>query len=122
MKLNNIILGDCLEFMKDIHSGSIDMILADLPYGYLNRSNVIAWDNELDLDKLWEHYERIIKPNGVIVLTASQPFTSKLVLSNMKLFKGGNRKDRNRKYRNRKKGNRKNRNAKDRNRKNGNAK
>jgi site-specific DNA-methyltransferase (adenine-specific) len=82
-----ILLGDCLELMKDILSGSIDMILCDLPYGYLNRSNVIAWDNEIDLNKLWFEYERIIKLNGVIVLTASQPFTSKLIFSNEKLFK-----------------------------------
>ena len=87
MKLNDILLGDCLELMKDVSSEAIDMILADLPYGYLNRSNVIAWDNEIDLNKLWEQYERVIKPNGVIVLTASQPFASKLILSNEKMFK-----------------------------------
>ena len=82
-----ILLGDCLELMKDIPNGSIDMILCDLPYGYLNRSNVIAWDNVIDLNKLWKQYERITKPNGVIVLTASQPFASKLILSNEKMFK-----------------------------------
>jgi len=82
-----ILLGDCLELMKDIPNGSIDMILCDLPYGYLNRSNVITWDNEIDLNKLWFEYERVITDNGAIVLTASQPFTSKLILSNEKLFK-----------------------------------
>jgi len=85
-----ILLGDCLELMKDIPDGSVDMILCDLPYGYLNRSNVIAWDNEIDLNKLWMQYERIIKLNGVIVLTASQPFASKLILSNEKMFKQDN--------------------------------
>lgn len=87
MKLNDIILGDCLDVLPNIEDESINMILADLPYGYLNRSNVIAWDNEVDLNKLWEQYERIIKPNGAIILTATQPFASKLILSNEKMFK-----------------------------------
>ena len=78
-----ILLGDCLELMKDIPNGSIDMILCDLPYGTTQNK----WDNIIYLPKLWEQYERIIKPNGVIVLTASQPFTSQLVMSNLKLFK-----------------------------------
>lgn len=78
-----ILLGDCLELMKDIPSGSIDMILADLPYG----TTACKWDTIIPFDKLWEQYERIIKPNGAIVLTASQPFTSALVMSNPKLFK-----------------------------------
>ena len=78
-----ILLGDCLELMKDIPSGSIDMILCDLPYG----TTACKWDTIIPFDKLWEQYERIIKPNGAIVLTASQPFTSALVMSNPKLFK-----------------------------------
>jgi site-specific DNA-methyltransferase (adenine-specific) len=78
-----ILLGDCLELMKDIPNGSIDMILADLPYG----TTQCKWDSIIDLSKLWEQYERIIKPNGAIVLTAAQPFTSILVMSNLKLFK-----------------------------------
>ena len=78
-----ILLGDCLELMKDIPNGSIDMILADLPYGTTQNK----WDSVIDLPKLWEQYERIIKPNGAIVLTAAQPFTSILVMSNLKLFK-----------------------------------
>jgi site-specific DNA-methyltransferase (adenine-specific) len=85
--INKVLHGECLYQMKFIPDGSIDMILCDLPYGYLNRSNVIAWDNEINLNKLWEQYERIIKPNGAIALTASQPFASKLILSNDKLFK-----------------------------------
>jgi site-specific DNA-methyltransferase (adenine-specific) len=78
-----ILLGDCLELMKDIPSGSIDMILCDLPYGTTN----CKWDTIIPFNKLWEQYERIIKQNGAIVLTASQPFTSVLACSNLKLFK-----------------------------------
>jgi len=78
-----ILLGDCLELMKDIPNGSIDMILADLPYG----TTACKWDTIIPFDKLWEQYERIIKPNGAIVLTASQPFTSALVMSNPDWFK-----------------------------------
>jgi site-specific DNA-methyltransferase (adenine-specific) len=75
--------GDCLEIMKSIPDVSIDMILCDLPYG----TTACAWDVIIPFDKLWEQYERIIKPNGAIVLTASQPFTSALIMSNPKLFK-----------------------------------
>ena len=77
-----ILLGDCLELMKDIPNASIDMILADLPYG----TTACKWDTIIPFDKLWEQYERIIKPSGAIVLTASQPFSSALVMSNPKLF------------------------------------
>jgi site-specific DNA-methyltransferase (adenine-specific) len=80
---NKVLLGDCLELMKDIPDASIDMILCDLPYGTTQNK----WDSVIDLPKLWEQYERIIKPNGAIVLTAAQPFTSLLVASNIKLFK-----------------------------------
>ena len=78
-----ILLGDCLELMKDIPNGSIDMILCDLPYG----TTACKWDSVIDLPKLWEQYTRIIKPNGIIALTASQPFTSVLTCSNLKWFK-----------------------------------
>lgn len=81
--INKILNGDCLELMKDIPSKSIDMILCDLPYG----TTACKWDNIIPFNKLWEQYERIIKDNGAIVLTASQPFTSKLVMSNPKMFK-----------------------------------
>ena len=83
MKKNSIHLGDCLELMKDIPDKSIDMILCDLPYG----TTACKWDTIIPFDKLWEQYERIIKPNGAIVLTSSQPFTSALVMSNPKLFR-----------------------------------
>ena len=78
-----ILLGDCLELMKDIPDGSIDMILADLPYG----TTACKWDTVIPFEPLWEQYERIIKDNGAIVLFGSQPFTSALVMSNIKMFK-----------------------------------
>lgn len=81
--INKILHGNCLELMKDIPSGSIDMILADLPYNVTG----LKWDSIIPLDKLWEQYERIIKPNGAIVLTAMQPFTTELISSNRRLFK-----------------------------------
>lgn len=83
MELNQIYNGDCLELMPLIADKSIDMILCDLPYGITN----CKWDTKIPLDKLWKQYERVIKDNGAIVLTASQPFTSALVMSNLKLFK-----------------------------------
>lgn len=79
----HLMLGDCLERMKEIESGSIDMILADPPYG----TTQCKWDSVIDLPLMWEQLKRIIKPNGAIVMTASQPFTSVLVTSNLKMFK-----------------------------------
>jgi site-specific DNA-methyltransferase (adenine-specific) len=75
--------GDCLELMQNIESNSIDMILCDLPYG----TTICKWDTIIPFDLLWQQYNRIIKPNGAIVLTASQPFTSVLVTSNIKHFR-----------------------------------
>ena len=75
--------GDCLERMKEIPSGSVDMVLADPPYGSTN----CAWDSIIPLEPMWEQLKRIIKPNGAIVMTASQPFTTALISSNMKMFK-----------------------------------
>lgn len=75
--------GDCLEIMKDIPTGSVDMILCDLPYGTTD----CKWDSIIPLNELWKEYERIIKEDGAIVLTAAQPFTTRLINSNMKLFK-----------------------------------
>ncbi|MFN3850330.1 MAG: hypothetical protein ACK4NY_12925 [Spirosomataceae bacterium] len=80
---NRVIQGDCLEVMKELPDSSIDMILCDLPYGTTQNK----WDSVIPLDKLWEQYERIIKENGAIVLTAQGLFTAKLFLSNEKLFK-----------------------------------
>ena len=75
--------GDCLELMKDIPNGSVDMILADLPYG----TTASAWDKIIDSKKLWQQYERVIKDNGAIVLFASGLFTNKLINSNDKIYR-----------------------------------
>src|SRR5699024_6033860 len=83
MELNKIYNEDCLEGMKRIPDKSIDMILCDLPYGI----TACAWDTIIPFEPLWEQYERVIKDNGAIVLTSSQPFTSKLVMSNPKIFR-----------------------------------
>lgn len=83
MEINKIIQGDCLEVMKGILDGSIDMILCDLPYNVTE----FKWDGFIPFDKLWIEYERIITNTGAIVLTACQPFTSHLILSNPSLFK-----------------------------------
>ena len=80
---NTLWLGDCFDVMAMLPDQSIDMILADLPYNVTG----LKWDSIIQLDKLWEQYERIIKANGAIVLTAMQPFTTELILSNRKLFK-----------------------------------
>ena len=71
------------EYVKQIPDKSIDMILCDLPYG----TTACKWDVIIPFDLLWESYKRIIKDNGAIVLTASQSFTSALVMSNIKMFK-----------------------------------
>jgi site-specific DNA-methyltransferase (adenine-specific) len=81
--LNKIIQGDCLEVMKGLPDKSIDMILCDLPYG----TTACKWDTIIPFEPLWEQYKRIIKDNGAIVLTASQPFTSALVMSNPDMFR-----------------------------------
>jgi len=76
-------LGDCLDVMKDIPDGSVDMILADPPY----QTTCLKWDSIIPLEPMWKHLRRIIKPNGAIVMTASQPFTTMLIASNMDMFK-----------------------------------
>ena len=83
IELNKVYNTDCLEGMKLIDDKSIDMILADLPYG----TTACSWDSIIPLEPLWEQYKRVIKDNGAIVLTASQPFTSVLVTSNLEWFK-----------------------------------
>ena len=75
--------GDCLEIMKQVPDKSVDMILCDLPYG----TTACAWDSVIPFDKLWEQYNRIIKDNGAIVLFGAEPFTSKLILSNLKNYR-----------------------------------
>ena len=78
-----LLQGDCLEVMKGIPNGSIDAIITDPPYG----TTACKWDSVIDFDKMWEQLNRIIKPNGAIVLFASQPFTSVLTVSNIEMFR-----------------------------------
>ena len=88
-------LGNCLVEMKKIADGSVDLILCDLPYGTTDRkgienkgdNRVLSWDTVIPLDQLWEQYRRVLKSTGTVVLTADQPFTSQLVISNLKWFK-----------------------------------
>jgi site-specific DNA-methyltransferase (adenine-specific) len=79
----DLLLGDCLELMKSIPDGSVDAIICDLPYGTTN----CKWDSVIDLPKLWIQYNRIIKPNGAIVLTAQTPFDKVLGCSNLSMLK-----------------------------------
>lgn len=75
--------GDCLELMKEIPDGSVDMILADLPYGTTKNE----WDKCIPLDLLWEQYKRVIKENGAMLLFAQMPFAARLVNAEPKLFR-----------------------------------
>lgn len=75
--------GDCLELMQEIPDGSVDMILADLPYGV----TACRWDEVIPFEKLWPEYERICKSNGVIVLFGIEPFASKCRMSNIKRYR-----------------------------------
>jgi site-specific DNA-methyltransferase (adenine-specific) len=78
-----VFLGDCLELYKNIEPKSIDLILTDLPYG----TTTCKWDTIIPFDKLWEMVNYLLKPNGAFITTASQPFTSALVMSNPNDFK-----------------------------------
>ncbi len=82
LEMNKIYNGECLQMMKQIEDESIDLILCDLPYG----TTACSWDTIIPLDKLWREYKRVIRPNGFIILTASQPFTTKLISSNIEGF------------------------------------
>ena len=83
LELNKVYCSDCLEFMKKLPDKCIDMILCDLPYG----TTACSWDIIIPFEQLWKQYKRIIKDNGAIILTASQPFTSALIMSNIEMFK-----------------------------------
>ena len=82
LEVNKIYCGDCLELMPQIENGEIDLILTDLPYG----TTACAWDEIIPFEPMWNEFYRVLRPNGFIVLTASQPFTSKLVSSNISNF------------------------------------
>ena len=75
--------GDCLEILPTLEAGSVDMVLADPPYG----QTACAWDSVIDLPLMWQELKRVIKPNGAIALFGSQPFTSVLITSNLPMFK-----------------------------------
>ena len=79
----NLLHGDCLELMKTIESGSVDLILTDPPFG----TTCCKWDSVIPFEPMWEQLNRIIKPNGAIVLFGSEPFSSMLRCSNLKMFK-----------------------------------
>ena len=80
---NKTYLGDCLDVMPQFPDGIFDMILCDLPYQMTQNK----WDILIPFEDLWKQYNRLIKPSGIIALTASQPFSSALVMSNPKIFK-----------------------------------
>jgi DNA modification methylase len=77
--------GDCLEIMPALEAGSVDAIITDLPYG----TTACAWDSVIPFEPMWEQVERILKPVGAFVTTASQPFTSKVIMSNLARFRYG---------------------------------
>lgn len=81
--LNKIIPGDCFDILPYVPDKSVDLVLCDPPYGV----TACNWDIELDLDKLWREYMRILKTSGAVVLTATQPFENKLINSNRKWFR-----------------------------------
>lgn len=83
MNVDYLQQGDCLELMKQIPDGSVDMILCDLPYG----TTACKWDNPIPLNALWEQYNRIIKPCGGIVLFGSEPFATRVRAQTMELYK-----------------------------------
>ena len=81
--VNQLIEGDCLERLQQIHAQSIHLILCDLPYGTTQNK----WDSVIPLEKLWTQYRRVLAPGGVVVLTSQGPFTARLILSNEPWFK-----------------------------------
>lgn len=84
MKVNQIYLGDCLDLMPNhVEDKSIDMIFCDLPYG----TTTLKWDSVIPFNDLWREYNRVIKPNGVILLFGCEPFSSSLRMSNIKSYK-----------------------------------
>ena len=82
-KMIDLRKGDCLEVMKQIETGSVDAIITDPPYG----TTACKWDSVIDFDLMWEQLNRIIKPNGAIVLFGSEPFSSALRMSNIKNYR-----------------------------------
>lgn len=82
-RYGRLMYGDCLERMKELGDGSVDMVFCDLPYG----TTGCTWDEVIPMEKLWSEYKRVVKKGGAVVLTAVQPFTTTLVNSNLKGYK-----------------------------------
>ena len=78
-----LLLGDCLELMRKVEGSSVDMICCDPPYGTTD----IKWDSVIDFGRMWEEYERVLKPRGMVVLFGSQPFSAQLIVSKLKWFR-----------------------------------
>ena len=88
MERNKLYHGDCFDYLPKIADKSVDLILTDMPYNTLNRSNPLAkWDVEIPLDKLWQQYNRIIKTNGAIIMFGSDVLAAKLIMSNLKKYR-----------------------------------
>lgn len=83
LQANTLYEGDCLTLLNDVEDASVDMVLCDLPYGTTQNK----WDSTIPLERLWEHYERVVKPRGVIALSSQGMFTAKLMLSKEKWFR-----------------------------------
>ena len=83
LSVDSIHCGDCLEIMPQIDNNSVDLILCDLPYQVTHN----FWDSQIPLDMLFSQYIRVLKPNGAIVLFATQPFTTKLISSQINIYK-----------------------------------
>jgi len=81
--LNKIICGDCLEILKELPDNSVDLVLTDPPYG----TTACKWDSVIPFEPMWERLNKLIKPNGAIVLFGSEPFSSALRMSNIKKYK-----------------------------------
>lgn len=79
----SLYLGDCLEILPQLEAGSVDAIITDLPYG----TTACSWDEIIPFEPMWAQVKRLLKERGAFVTTASQPFTSKLVMSNLEWFK-----------------------------------
>lgn len=78
-----ILRGDCIEEMTGLQTGSVDLVLSDVPYGQTQN----AWDNPIPFEPMWRELRRVAKPNAAIILMAAQPFASKLVCSNLADFR-----------------------------------
>lgn len=76
--MNTLHRGDCLELLAEVPDGSVQLVLCDLPYGTTQN----RWDSVIPLDRLWDHWRRVLRPDGAVVLTGSGPFTARLILSN----------------------------------------